>query len=184
MMQFLKEFILHPTKIGAAFPSSSHLANKMIQDIDFDTCSCIVEYGPGLGSFTKQILRKKKNDTIYLIIEQNPKFYDKIKKLCKDRQNVIVIRGGAERVDQYLNKYEIKKVDYVVSGLPFTSFPANLTEQILTKTQDVIGECGAFITFQYSKFKLHTFEQYFRVTNSRHEVRNMPPAHVFIMKNK
>lgn len=34
MIQFIKQFIKHPTKIGAILPSSGYLARRMVEDID------------------------------------------------------------------------------------------------------------------------------------------------------
>jgi phospholipid N-methyltransferase len=39
MFRFIKEFVKHPRKVGAIAPSAK--------------ATCIVEYGPGLGSFTR-----------------------------------------------------------------------------------------------------------------------------------
>ena len=53
-----------------------------------------------------------------------------------------------------LQKQNILQVDYIVSGIPFSSIPKNITEGILDKTRDVMGEKTLFIIFQYSLFKL------------------------------
>ena len=59
--RFLMQYILHPRTTGAIFPSSKKLACKMIESIDFNNCECIVEFGPGTGAFTEELLKRPKN---------------------------------------------------------------------------------------------------------------------------
>ncbi len=61
MFDFLKQFLLNPRKIGAIAPSGKALAKKMIQPIHFEKAKCIVEYGPGTGSFTDGLVTNKRN---------------------------------------------------------------------------------------------------------------------------
>lgn len=44
-VKFLAEYIKHPRTIGAVTPSSKYLAQKMIENIDFEHCTAIAEYG-------------------------------------------------------------------------------------------------------------------------------------------
>lgn len=46
-LSFIKQYITKPRNVGAILPSSKYLANKMIENIDFETANYIVEYGPG-----------------------------------------------------------------------------------------------------------------------------------------
>ena len=59
MFDFLKQFLLNPRKIGAIAPSGKALAKRMIQPINFKKAKCIVEYGPGTGSFTDGLVVNK-----------------------------------------------------------------------------------------------------------------------------
>ena len=59
---FLSEFIKHPKNTGAIAPSSNILAKAMVDAIDFDVAKCIVELGPGTGSFTKEIMKRKRKE--------------------------------------------------------------------------------------------------------------------------
>lgn len=46
---FFIQYITHPRTVGAILPSSKRLACKMIDNINFADCKCIVEFGPGTG---------------------------------------------------------------------------------------------------------------------------------------
>ena len=51
------------------------------------------------------------------------------------KENVKIINDGAENIKKYLKEYNIKQVDYVVSGLPFTVLPVSITNAILKNNE-------------------------------------------------
>ena len=80
MLKFLKEYIKLPINTGAIAASTSRLAKGMVNGIDFDKANYIVEIGPGMGSFTREIMKRKKSDTFLLLIEINEVFYSVLKR--------------------------------------------------------------------------------------------------------
>lgn len=183
MFEFIKEYLRHPFKIGAIVPSSKYLAACITKPINFQECDCIVEYGPGTGVFTKEIINKKRESTLFLMIEQNRTFYNKLARQYGKIPGVKVIHGKAENIEDYMKRFHIDSVDYIISGLPFASLPKEVSNSILTKTKQVINRNGKFITFQYSMVKRNLFEQYFSIKNRIQEYRNLPPAYVLVMQN-
>lgn len=180
---FIKQYIKNPRTVGAVAPSSEKLAYKMVEDINFFNASCIVEYGPGTGVFTEKILNRKKDSTIFIAIEYNTDFYKILKGKFKDETNFILINDSAENLKEYLNKYKIDKVDYIVSGLPFASLPDSMSKRILSITKDLLKGKSEFITFQYSLFKMKLFRTYFGKIKRKRVILNLPPAYVLKCKN-
>ncbi len=180
---FIKQYIKNPKTVGAIAPSSEKLAYKMIEDINFFNVSCIVEYGPGTGVFTEKILSKKKDSTVFIAIEYNVDFYKILKDRFKYETNFILINDSAENLKEYLNKYNIDKGDYIVSGLPFASLPNAMSKKILLVTKDVLKAKGEFITFQYSLFKMKLFRMYFDRIKIKKVLLNLPPAYVLRCKS-
>ena len=184
MFEFIKQFMKHPMKIGAISPSSRYLAQRMLDGIDVNACKYIVEYGPGTGVFTKEILKRKNETAIFLIIEQNIKFYNLLVKQYGKLKNVHIVNGTVENIDLYLKEYKIPFVDVIVSGIPFTSLPKEATNRILDKTTRILNKEGKFITFQYSLVQKHIFKEYFQIIKCKFEICNIPPAFVFVMKKR
>ncbi|KPN95167.1 class I SAM-dependent methyltransferase [Lysinibacillus sp. ZYM-1] len=174
---FLTEFIKHPKTIGAISPSSKKLAHKMVQPICFENAQCIVELGPGMGSFTKELVKRKKPETLLVLIEHNTTFCEKLRQQYKHETNVLVINGSAENLMQYLAQFNIGEIDYVISGLPFTSLEAEVSCSILKNVQGCLQN-GKFITFQYSLVKKSFFQKYFEFISHEKVWINMPPAYV------
>lgn len=179
---FIWEYIKSPAKVGAFAPSSKRLAKKMVASIDFESCKCIVEFGPGTGVFTDEVIARKREDTVLILIEQNEEFWARLVLRYANKKNVHVVHGDAARVAQYLVQYGQEKADYIVSGLPFTSLPKKVSQSIFAATKKVIGNSGKFITFQYTMLKKNMFLQWFQLENTRYELWNFPPAFVLEMK--
>jgi phospholipid N-methyltransferase len=181
-LAFFIQYLIQPRTIGAIWPSSHYLARKMVKDIAFDKTTCIVEYGPGTGIFTEQIIKNRQNKTCVLLIEENEKFCRLLKSKYSSENNVYIEHGSAENIDLYLAKHHILYVDYIVSGLPFASLPRDVSYSILEKTREVLGGKGRFITFQYTLFKMQMIHGFFNQIEVERELRNMPPAYVLNCK--
>ena len=177
-VKFIKEYIKNPRAIGAIAPSSKYLAKKMIQCIDFKNCECIVEYGPGTGVFTEKIIESKMKGTKLILIEVNDDMYKILRDKYSSNTNIYVINDSAENIENYLSVYEISKVDYIISGLPFASLPRETSHNILNKTKKILRDDGSFITFQYTLLKKDLINNYFNEIKIKREIKNIPPAYV------
>ena len=177
-LHFLREYIKDIRRVGAVAPSSRYLARKMVRDIDFAKAKVIVEYGPGTGVFTGEIMRRMQQGTKLLIMETNEAFYKKLCAEYRGNKDVIVVNESAEYVVMVLKKHGISKPDYIVSGLPFAAFPAEVSHAILLATAKILGSKGVFITFQYTLVKRKLLAKYFGTITTTREMRNVPPAYV------
>ena len=93
-MGFLLEYLKNPRFIGAVAPSGINLSRRMIRPINFKTAKVIVEYGPGTGSFTRELVIHRNPGTALLLIERNPLFCDELKKLYEIMTDTDGIYGG------------------------------------------------------------------------------------------
>jgi phosphatidylethanolamine/phosphatidyl-N-methylethanolamine N-methyltransferase len=184
LMTFLTEYIKHPQKTGALAPSSKSLAKKMVDVINFEEASYVMELGPGTGAFTKEIIKRKKPGTIFILIEINKAFYKRLEQQYKDDPSIVVIHGSAENIKKYIHDMQIDKVDYVVSGLPFASLPTNVSTCILDSVGEVLKQEGSFITFQYSLFRKTFIQSFFPMITKKKVWFNFPPAYVFNCKKR
>ena len=177
-IKFIIEYIKSPRTIGAITPSSRKLAEKMIQGINFDSASCIVEYGPGTGVFTELLENNIKKDSFLILIENNAEFCVDIKQKYGHLDNVVIINDSAINIDKHLKKNNLKNVDYIVSGLPFASLPEQVSGQILNTTRQILTSEGFFITFQYTLLKKKYFSNFFNNIRYEKVFFNIPPAYV------
>ncbi|AFM00304.1 phospholipid N-methyltransferase [Desulfitobacterium dehalogenans ATCC 51507] len=176
---FLKQYFKKPRTVGAILPSSKYLADKMIEGLDFENAKYIVELGPGTGIFTENIVRNRKADTVIMLFEYDYNFCKILRDKYKNEPNLYIINDSAEYMGNYLSEYNIPYVDYIVSGLPFASLSSNVSSKILSEAQNLLGNNGKFITFQYTLLKKKFIKQYFNKIAVSWELRNIPPAYVF-----
>lgn len=183
MISFLKQYIKNPQNIGAIAPSTKYLAKEMIKGIDFDNTKCIVEYGAGTGVFTEEIVKNASKKTKIFVFETNYTFYMELKNKYKIYPNVIVMNESAEKAHYCLQNNNIKNVDYIISGLPFTSLPKQTSNRIIENTKNLLHSNGEFRTFQYSLLKKKLFENHFSNISHTKIYKNVPPAYVLRCKN-
>lgn len=179
ILSFIKQYFMKPRTVGALLPSSKSLAEKMVANIDFESADYIVEYGPGTGVFTDEIIKRKKANTKLLLFETNKEFCDTLKEKFRNESNLYIINDSAELIGKYIKKYEFHMVDYIVSGLPFASLPNKVSSNILKETKKYLKENGKFITFQYTLLKKDFIKNYFHEISIKREFINFPPAYVF-----
>jgi phospholipid N-methyltransferase len=177
---FIGEFFRNPATVGSLVPSSRELTDHVMGPIDFGTARCIVEYGPGTGVFTDIIIRRRRAETVVLLVEVNRRFSQLLKERYSGQPNVHVIHGSADKTGQYLREIGAPPADYVVCGLPFSSLPRRQGWRIVEHTRELLLPASKLILFQYSLRNKKLFEKFFRLLNHEHVLLNLPPAHVLV----
>ncbi|MBP2650814.1 MAG: hypothetical protein H6Q74_1639 [Firmicutes bacterium] len=172
---FVQRFIKQPKKIGSIVPSSSFLTRKMLETLPWGNLETIVELGAGTGVFTDYIARNKREDCRVFLIEQDAKMCEAL----QGRFPEFYLGTQAERLSQLLYKYDIEKVDCIISGLPFAMFSKELQNQIMHEVTISLKSNGIFMAFQYSLHMKKTFSNCFSKVTIGFEPLNFPPAFVY-----
>ena len=175
----LSNFIKNPKETGAVAPSSKFLTKEIIKNIDFKASKNIVELGPGLGTFTKPILKNANPNARLFCFEVNKKFCGYLtKNIIDDR--LVIISTGAEKIGSNLKKLKIKEADCVISGLPFLNFPESQKRKVLEEVKNSLSDNGRFVLFQYTNGLSKLLESYFRKVSRTFVPINIPPAFVYV----
>ncbi len=176
---FFSAFLKHPKEIGSITPSSRFLIKKLLENIDFNGATCIVEYGPGTGRITKELLKRAKKDTKIVCFETNKKFYRYLSRNINDNR-LRVINDSAENIKRHLKKLGINKVDYVISGLPFSNLPDDKKCIIIEETKDTLNNEGKFVIFQFfTNFTKYLYNYFSKISISFTPL-NIPPCFVYV----
>lgn len=180
-IKFFKEAIKTLKTSGTLMPSSSFLANTMLQNIHFASADIIVELGPGNGAITKFILRKLHPSATLICFEINDNFYEILAKI--EHSQLIVLKASAENLEEELMKLGVSEVNYIVSSLPLTIIPEQITDVILTQSYQVLKPNGTFTQYQYTLSNLKKLKIYFKDSISlKFEFLNFPPAFIYFCK--
>lgn len=179
--EFFSAFLKQGKNIGSVTPSSKYLVKKMLEPIDFKIVKCIVEFGPGTGSITLELLNQMPKDSILLAFEINTEFCDLLKQINDNR--IRVISDSAENLEKYLLENKIERVDYIVSSLPLAMIPNTVIDNILMKVKKTLRPSGAFIQYQYSLNAYKRLKNTFKKVEMDFTPMNIPPAFVFVCTN-
>ncbi len=169
-LKFISEFFKHPKQVGAVAESSGFLARKMAQHIGQATN--IVEFGPGTGSVTKEILRHMPQNSRLTCFEINPNFCERLKKIKDSRLKIV--NDDVQNCNRY-----VEQPDCILSSLPLANFNESEKERIFTLT----SKSKTYIQFQYNPFLRPTLKKYFKDVKIKFVPLNIPPAFVYISKN-
>jgi phospholipid N-methyltransferase len=176
--QFLRGFLKNPVMVGSIIPSSRILIEKMLERVDWENTKLFVEYGPGVGTFTRPILDLLGPDAKLVTIDTNPDFTKYLARSIDDPR-LIAVTGSAADVEQILADRGLGEADYVVSGLPFSTLPPGVGDAIAAATAKVIRIGGAFLVYQFSPKVLDFIKPHFQRIDRGFEWINVPPATLF-----
>jgi len=178
LLLFARNFLKHPKMLGSAIPSSRFLIDEVLDLVDWRRARVIVEYGPGVGNFTAEILRRMRPDARLILTETNADFVRFLRQSFPDPR-LQVVHGSATDVAQLLKESGYAKADYIISGIPFSTMPDEQRNSILQTTHAVLDAEGAFLVYQFSTRVLPDLKRIFGRVDRGFEPLNILPAHVF-----
>lgn len=183
LLLFGRNFIKHPRMLGSLIPSSRFLVNHVLSEVDWSRGRVFLEYGPGVGTFTGEILRRMRADAVLVALETNTDFVRFLRRGFKD-DRLHVIHGSAADADAALAGLGLDHADYVLSGIPYTTMPPELRQTILRKTHSVLHPNGAFLVYQFTRSVLPYLQEVFRLVHQDFEPLNVMPARLFYCRHQ
>jgi len=172
---FFRGFLEEPRMVGSIIPSSGVTIDAMLAPVDWQRCKLFVEYGPGVGTFCQPVLDRLPRDGELLVIDTNPLFIDYLKRTIIDSRFHAVL-GSAEDVEEIVRSIGHDHADFVLSGLPFSTLPAGVGNNIAAATHRIIREGGAFLTSQFKGVARDLTAKYFPRVDTGYVWLNIPPC--------
>jgi phospholipid N-methyltransferase len=176
---FALNFFRHPFMLGSIWPSSRFLVDEVLRPIDWERARVIVEYGPGVGTITTEILRRMHPDAHLVAIETNEAFVKFLNTSVKDPRLHVANESAAD-VGDVLQRLNLPLAQYVVSGIPLGSMPEALRADIVAKTRVTLAPGGRFLVYQFTSRVLPVLQRTFLEVSGRMVARNIPPARLFV----
>ena len=180
---FLPEAVLHFKPTAAVLPSARALAKAMVEPLPLDTASVVVEFGPGTGPMTRELLHKLPAEAKLLAFETNPRFCRYLEEQFRDPR-LVVLNEPAEYAAWRLQKFGYARVDSVVSTLGLTLMPEETRHRIFRNLAPFVGDGTVLTQVQY----LHRWgmgpllRKHFREVSHRTVWGNVPPAGFFVCR--
>lgn len=184
MILFLRVMFKSPTKVCALTPSSKMLARAMAKGLEISPNETVMELGPGTGALTDQIQRILPDDARYIGIELEPQFVSLLRERFPDLRFEEDTVTSAFQVHANSGTPPVKAV---ISGLPISTMPASVIDEIIMNLDQLMGPGTVFRMFQYiHAYHLPSAVRFRRRMSSLFSdyrcdaivVRNLPPAFV------
>jgi len=171
--------LIKDKKTGAIVSTSGHVTKHIINKMDFVKAKVILEYGPGNGIITRNLLNNMSFDSVLFVFETNERFINKLSKL--EDKRLIIINADAEKAQMILkNRYKIEKVDFIISTIPFTFFDRRKRKRIISRSFNLLTKKGKFITSQYSWLIYNLIKKQFTESSMVPTLLSMPPAFILV----
>ena len=175
---FLSGFLKHPVMVGSVIASTKTLQNTMLKRVDWANTKLFVEYGPGVGTYTQNILDRLPADGTYIAIDTNPDFIEYLTIKFTDARFIPVL-GSAEDVEKIVADHGFDHADFVLSGLPFSTLPWGVAPQIAAATHRVLKPGGAFLVYQFRPKVREFLTPHWSNIDYAIEWLAIPPSHNF-----
>jgi phospholipid N-methyltransferase len=179
MLLFAGNFLRHPHMLGSIIPSSRFLVDQVLEPIDWERARVIVEYGPGVGTITGEILRRMHRDARLVAIETNSAFVRFLARSLPDAR-LHVVHDSAAQVQSVLQRLGLPLASYIISGIPLGSMPEPVRADIVAKSRAALAPGGAFLVYQFTSRVLPVLQRTFSDVRRSFERRNLPPAQLFV----
>jgi phospholipid N-methyltransferase len=175
---FARNFCKSPAMLGSVLPSSPFLVNDMMNQVAWDRVRILVEYGPGVGTFTHEILKRMRSDAVLVAIELNSDFVEYLSDNISDPR-FRVVHGSAAHVRSILSEQNLAPADCIISGLPYRNMAESLRREILDESRLALRAEGSMLLFQYTRTLQPYLESSFSSVTRNFQLFNILPAMIF-----
>jgi phosphatidylethanolamine/phosphatidyl-N-methylethanolamine N-methyltransferase len=177
-LDFLRGFLRNPAQVGSVIPSSPQLEQRLVQCARVREARTVVELGPGTGGTTRALLAAMGPGAVLLGIELDADFFDGLQRSIRDPR-LILAQGSAEKLGQLLQEHRLPAPDVIVSGIPFSTMPAKVSQRIAECIAQVLRPGGRFVAYQVRAHVADFMSPHLGTPEKQWEMMNVPPMRVF-----
>ena len=175
---FARNFLKYPSMLGSVIPSSPFLVKDMLAQIDWNRAQVVVEFGPGVGTITREALKRMHRDAVLIVIELNEDFVRYLRATIHDPR-LRVVHGSAADVRLILAQQGFVSADYILSSIPCSLMPGPLRQEIVTESRHALKPEGSLRLFQYNRTLLPYLNSSFGSVKQNFQLFNILPALIF-----
>jgi phospholipid N-methyltransferase len=175
---FALNFFKSPAMLGSLIPSSRFLVNDVLNQVDWDKARVIVEYGPGVGTITQEILKRMRPDAVLLALELNEEFVNFLQEEIVDPR-FHAVHASASDVRSVLSRLGLPCADYIISGIPYSTMPHAVRREVMQESRQVLHPEGALLVYQFTNTVLPYLKSSFSSVRQNFQFLNILPARIF-----
>jgi phosphatidylethanolamine/phosphatidyl-N-methylethanolamine N-methyltransferase len=177
---FLYEAVMHPSMVGALFPSSKRLAFSLTQQISTNPPGLVVELGAGTGAITAALINQKNLFHQLIVIERSAKLSN---HLTQRFPELSVIQGDARQLHKLIDQSISTPIQAIVSSLPLRTLSPSIVKKIGIEINHVLTKGGLYIQYTYSLWgKPLCPSPQLRLIHQQWVWQNLPPARIDVFR--
>jgi len=177
-LAFFRGFLRNPAQVGSVVPSSPQLEQRLVQCAQVSGARTVVELGPGTGGTTRALLAAMAPGAVLLGIELDEDFHDGLRSAITDPR-LILEQASAERLGDLLETHGLDAPDAIVSGIPFSTMPPEVSGRIAKCIAQVLRPGGRFVAYQVRAHVADFMSPHLGRPDKQWEMLNVPPVRVF-----
>ena len=178
ILLFARNFLKYPKLLGSLVPSSPFLVNQLMSKVDWQRARVVVEYGPGIGNITREILQRMRPDAVLVAIELNSEFVEYLRDEIRDPR-LHVVYGSASEGGPILARLNLDRAYYIISGIPYSTIPDPVRRTIVRESRRLLEPTGALVVYQFTRTVLPYLEPIFGQVQQDFNLLNILPARIF-----
>lgn len=145
--------------------------------MELDDADVVVEFGAGTGGITRATLAAMRPDARLIAIEWTEAFLEPLGRI--DDPRLEVVHGCASTIGEQLEQRNLPGADVVVSGIPFSTMPPELCQEIAANLHAALAPGGRFVAYQFSDRVASYMTPHMGPPAVERELINVPPMRVF-----
>ncbi len=175
---FARNFFKYPAMLGSVIPSSPFLVKRLMGQVNWDRVRVLVEFGPGIGTITREALKRMRPDAVLLVIELNEEFVQYLRATIRDPR-LRVVHGSAIHVRRILAEQGLANADYIISSIPYSLLAEAQRQEIVSESRHALKPQGSLLVFQYNRTLLPHLKSSFSSVKQNVHLLNILPALIF-----
>lgn len=177
-LAFMRAFVERPLEVASVIPSSVAMEERVVRAADVAQARCVVELGPGTGGTTRALLRALSPQARLLAVDLNPGFCQRLRQRIADPR-LLVQEGSAEDLAEHLSRWGLPAPDVIVSGMPFSTLPAETAQRIAAAICAQVAPTGRVVAYQVRAHVADVITPHLGTPEVSWEWGNVPPMRVF-----
>lgn len=176
--EFLRGFARNPAQVGSVVPSSRWLEQRLVRQARIPEARTVVELGPGTGGTTAAFLQAMAPGARLLAIELDRDFHRHLCSTISDPRLILEL-GSAERLAEFLAAHRLPAPDAILSGIPFSTMPPEVSDRVAAAIAKVLRPGGRFVAYQVRAHVAEFIAPHLGRPDKQWEMANVPPVRVF-----
>lgn len=175
-----KAWIRQPSQVATICPSSPFLTEHLADRECVRNADRIIELGPGAGGTTEALLAQMRPHSRLLAIEKTEAFAGALNTI-EDPRLQIEIADACDLINLAAQSGFVD-ADVLISGIPFSTLPHSVAEQIINSVHEVLRPGGVFVAYQLKSNVKRYAQPLFGKPKTELIPINLPPLKAFVWR--